>query len=53
VMAELDAQRRGFLLNQINGANQAILTATDPEMFTTEFRSRAKLVKVLRGRIDA
>ncbi len=28
VMAELDAHRRGFLLNQINGANQAILTAT-------------------------
>jgi DNA replication and repair protein RecF len=53
VMAELDAHRRSFLLKQINGANQAILTATDPEMFTTEFRAQAKLVKVLRGRIEA
>ncbi len=53
VMAELDAQRRGFLLNQINGANQAILTSTDPEMFTAEFRARAKLVRVIRGKIEA
>ncbi len=53
VMAELDAHRRGFLLNQINGANQAILTATDPEMFTAEFRAQAKLLKVVRGRIES
>ena len=52
VMAELDAKRRGFLLDQINGANQSILTATDPEMFTAEFRAQAKLAKVVRGRIE-
>lgn len=52
VMAELDAHRRGFLLGQINGANQSILTATDPEMFAPEFRAQAKLVKVVRGRIE-
>ena len=52
VLAELDAHRRSFLLTQINGANQSILTATDPEMFTAEFRSQAKMVKVLRGRIE-
>jgi DNA replication and repair protein RecF len=52
VMAELDAHRRGFLLNQVNGANQAILTATDPEMFTPEFRAQAKMVRVIRGRIE-
>jgi DNA replication and repair protein RecF len=52
VMAELDAKRRGFLLNQINGAHQAIVTSTDTEMFTAEFRSQAKLVKVVRGRIE-
>jgi DNA replication and repair protein RecF len=52
VMAELDAKRRGFLLNQINGAHQAILTSTDPEMFTAEFRSQARMVKVIRGRIE-
>jgi DNA replication and repair protein RecF len=52
VMAELDAHRRSFLLNQINSANQAILTATDPGMFTVEFRAQAKMVKVVRGRIE-
>ncbi len=52
VMAELDMNRRGFLLDQINGAHQSILTSTDPEMFTTEFRSHAKLLKVVKGRIE-
>jgi DNA replication and repair protein RecF len=52
VLAELDAHRRGFLLDQINGANQSILTATDPEMFTAEFRSQAKMMKVMQGRIE-
>lgn len=53
VMAELDMSRRGFLLDQINGAHQSILTSTDPDMFTAEFRARAKLLKVVRGRIEA
>jgi len=52
VMAELDAGRRGYLLQQINGAHQSILTSTEPEMFTAEFRSRAKLLRVVRGRIE-
>jgi DNA replication and repair protein RecF len=52
VMAELDMNRRGFLLNQINGAHQSILTSTDQEMFTMEFRSHAKLLKVVKGRIE-
>ncbi len=52
VMAELDAVRRGFLLNQINGAHQSILTSTDPGMFTEEFRSRARVLRVIRGRIE-
>ena len=52
VMAELDVHRRGFLLDQINGANQAIVTSTDPDMFSVEFRSRAKMLKVVRGRIE-
>ena len=53
VMAELDMNRRGFLLNQINGAHQSILTSTDQEMFTAEFRAHAKLLKVVKGRIEA
>jgi DNA replication and repair protein RecF len=52
VLAELDMHRRGCLLEQINGAHQSILTSTDPEMFTAEFRARAKLLKVVRGRIE-
>ena len=52
VMAELDALRRGFLLNQINGAHQSILTSTDPDMFTEEFRARAKILRVFKGRIE-
>jgi DNA replication and repair protein RecF len=52
VMAELDAGRRGYLLQQINGAHQSILTSTELEMFTTEFRSRAKILRVARGRIE-
>jgi DNA replication and repair protein RecF len=52
VLAELDAHRRSFLLQQINGANQSILSSTDPEMFTAEFRAQAKLVQVMRGRIE-
>ncbi|HET7377271.1 MAG TPA: DNA replication and repair protein RecF [Anaerolineae bacterium] len=52
VMAELDATRRGFLLNQINGAHQSILTSTDPDMFTEEFRARARILKVIKGRIE-
>lgn len=52
VMAELDAGRRGYLLQQINGAHQSILTSTEPEMFTAEFRSRAKSLRVVRGRIE-
>jgi DNA replication and repair protein RecF len=52
VMAELDAHRRGFLLDQINGANQAILTSTDPEMFTAEFRAQAMMMRVTSGRVE-
>jgi len=40
------------LLDQINGAHQSILTSTEPEMFTAEFRARAKLLKVVKGRIE-
>jgi DNA replication and repair protein RecF len=52
VMAELDVHRRSFLLGQINGANQCVLTATDPEMFTVEFRAQARLMRVTRGRVE-
>jgi DNA replication and repair protein RecF len=53
VMAELDVHRRSFLLGQITGANQCVLTATDPEMFTTKFREQSRLMRVVRGRIES
>jgi DNA replication and repair protein RecF len=49
VLAELDSQRRAFLLSQVDRVEQAILTATDPEMFSPEFRQRAALFRVEGG----
>ncbi len=49
VLAELDSQRRALLLAQVNRVEQAILTATDPEMFSPEFRQRAALFRVEGG----
>jgi len=52
VLAELDADRRAFLLDQVNGVEQALLTATDVEMFGAAFRQRAALWKVHAGIVD-
>lgn len=46
VMSELDAQRRSLLLNVLEGVDQAILTTTDWDDFTPEFRRRAQLLTV-------
>ncbi|MCL4267041.1 MAG: DNA replication/repair protein RecF [Anaerolineae bacterium] len=52
VVAELDAQRRAALLQTVQSAQQAILTATDPAMFTAEFLANAVSLKVENGRIS-
>ncbi|HEY75827.1 MAG TPA: DNA replication/repair protein RecF, partial [Thermoflexia bacterium] len=49
VMAELDPQRRQFLLDQVERADQAFLTTTDPEMFDPTFRSKAAIYRVENG----
>ena len=49
VLAELDATRRGFLLDRVDGVEQALLTATDPGMFSTDFRARAAVWEVSSG----
>jgi Recombinational DNA repair ATPase (RecF pathway) len=49
VLAELDSQRRAFLLSRVDRVEQAILTATDPEMFSPEFRQRAALFRMEGG----
>ncbi|MBX3057553.1 MAG: DNA replication/repair protein RecF [Anaerolineae bacterium] len=52
VVAELDAQRRAALLHTAQSAQQAILTATDPAMFTTEFLANTTSLHVSNGRIS-
>jgi DNA replication and repair protein RecF len=49
VLAELDPERRGFLLAQVDQVEQALLTATDPEMFRPDFLDRALLLRVEGG----
>jgi len=49
VLAELDATRRHYLLSQVDGVEQALLTATDLDMFSAEFREQAALWEVERG----
>jgi DNA replication and repair protein RecF len=52
VVAELDEQRRGLLLNYVKGAKQSILTATDPTMFTPDFLRHATSFTVANGRVE-
>jgi DNA replication and repair protein RecF len=52
VVAELDEKRRAALLSTIQDSSQALLTATDPGMFTNEFLRRAHNMKVENGRIN-
>ena len=49
VLAELDATRRGYLLSQVTSVEQALLTATDLDMFSDEFRKQAALWEVKQG----
>jgi DNA replication and repair protein RecF len=37
VLAELDPERRGYLLGRLMDSNQALLTAADKNMFSQEF----------------
>ena len=52
VLAELDATRRGYLLSQVTNVEQALLTATDLDMFSAEFRSEAALWEVKQGIVN-
>jgi len=51
-IAELDAERRSYLLDHIDGANQSILTTTEPDIFTRGFLSKAAVWRVRSGEID-
>ena len=51
VVAELDAERRAYLLNRINGANQVLLTTTEPEIFTPAFLQSVTRWHIHQGQI--
>jgi DNA replication and repair protein RecF len=51
-IAELDAARRSYLLDRIDGATQAILTTTEPDIFTPAFLDKAAVWRVHAGQIS-
>lgn len=52
VVAELDAQRRAYLLERIDGVTQTLMTTTELDIFTRPFLDRAAIWRVTDGRID-
>jgi DNA replication and repair protein RecF len=52
VASELDEFRRGYLLEQIQGASQAVLTTTEPTIFPDSFLSAATVWEVNAGQIE-
>jgi len=51
VLAELDQRRRAYLLQQVSTAEQSLLTATDPSMFTADFLAQASQMRVANGQV--
>ncbi len=51
VVAELDASRRAYLLEQIDGKCQTMLTTTELDIFSDEFIQRAAVWRVADGQI--
>lgn len=51
VLAELDLQRRGDLLERLSQCEQALLTTTDLDLFSADFTQRARVWNVQGGRI--
>jgi recombinational DNA repair ATPase RecF len=52
VVAELDAQRRAYLLEQIDGQAQTLMTTTELDIFTPSFLGKAAVWKVTEGQIE-
>jgi len=52
VLAELDAQRRQDLLDRVQRAQQAFLTAADLAMFTEGFRRQATTWRIISGTLQ-
>jgi DNA replication and repair protein RecF len=52
VVAELDVQRRAYLLERIDGATQTLLTTTEMDIFPAAFKERVTIWHVTDGQID-
>jgi DNA replication and repair protein RecF len=52
VIAELDASRRAYLLDRLDGAAQTLMTTTELEIFTPAFIERSSVLQVVAGQID-
>jgi DNA replication and repair protein RecF len=53
VLSELDSRRRRFVLAQVAAGGQSLATTTDLEDFPPEFLSRAQVLFVRNGRVEA
>lgn len=51
VMSELDEFRRATLLQALDGVTQVLLTTTDWDDFTPDFRQRAHNLHITEGRV--
>ncbi len=53
VVAELDAHRRAYLLERLDGSAQTLVTTTELDIFTAEFLQRSQVWQVEEGQIAA
>jgi DNA replication and repair protein RecF len=51
VVAELDASRRAYLLDRLDGATQTVLTTTERDIFTPQFLANASVLHIVDGQI--
>ena len=53
VIAELDAHRRTYLLERLDGATQTLMTTTELDIFTDSFLDRTAVLHIVDGQIAA
>ncbi len=53
VVAELDASRRNWLLERLDGSAQTLLTTTELDIFTPRFLQHAAVLHIVAGQIAA
>ncbi len=51
VIAELDASRRTYLLERLDGATQTLMTTTELDIFTESFLERTSVLHIVDGQI--